>query len=174
VDSITRRDAARPRYVHSVSKDVVGLGNHIAEIDADAELDALIRRGRYISFDHPPLPSTAQRTASTTLVYSHTAEMPANHDASRRPRGDRRRLVRAGVQKPFRKLQSSVVSILEEAYVYQGLRRVSSGRQVQVRPDEWNNRNLDQGEATGKSFGANAHVEFFCRRAQNGSSYPFL
>jgi hypothetical protein len=56
---------------HPIAEGVLGLGNHIPEVDPDPELDPVHRRGPRVAL--PPSPrciSTAHRTASTTLANS--------------------------------------------------------------------------------------------------------
>ncbi len=43
------------RHVHAVAEDVVTLHHDVADMDADAEFDALVRRDRGIAFGHDAL-----------------------------------------------------------------------------------------------------------------------
>jgi hypothetical protein len=43
------------RHASRVAEDVLLVGNHIAEIDPDAELDPLLRRGGRVAIGHSPL-----------------------------------------------------------------------------------------------------------------------
>ena len=43
------------RHVHPIAEDVLPLGNHIAEVDPDPELDPLVRWGARVALGHPAL-----------------------------------------------------------------------------------------------------------------------
>src|SRR5262249_49323923 len=43
------------RYIDAVAEDIMLLGNHIPEVDPDAELDPFSRRGSPIAIGHAPL-----------------------------------------------------------------------------------------------------------------------
>ena len=40
---------------HPIAEGVLGLGNHIPEVDPDPELDPVLRRGPRVALPHPPL-----------------------------------------------------------------------------------------------------------------------
>ena len=73
------------RHVHAVAEDVVTVDHDVADMDADAELDALVRvRSPILRSAMPRCTSTAQRTASTTL--SNSTSRPSPVVLTRRPR----------------------------------------------------------------------------------------
>jgi hypothetical protein len=60
------------RDVHPVAKDVVVIVDDVADVDADAALDALVLRNAGVALGH----ATAQRTASTALANSTSMPSP--------------------------------------------------------------------------------------------------
>jgi hypothetical protein len=57
------------RDVHAVAEDVAILDHDIAHVDADSELDALVRRYRRVALSH-----TGLHLSRTTQRIHHTAE----------------------------------------------------------------------------------------------------
>jgi hypothetical protein len=64
------------RDVDAIAEDIVALDNDVAEIDADAELNALVRRNSLLREAISCCTSIAQRTASTTLANSTRIPSP--------------------------------------------------------------------------------------------------
>ena len=77
--------------VDAVAEDVVAVDDHVAEIDADAELDALaLCRMPALRSAMPCWTSTAQRTASTTLANSDQQPVAGGLDDAALVLGDLR------------------------------------------------------------------------------------
>ena len=43
------------RHIHAITKDIVALSNHVAQVDPHTELDPPLRRGVRVALGHPPL-----------------------------------------------------------------------------------------------------------------------
>ena len=84
-DRAWRGDAFQSRGdVDAVAHEIaVALLDDVAQMNADPELDALIRRDARVAFDHGDRTSIAQRTASTTLRNSAISPSPVR--LTRRP-----------------------------------------------------------------------------------------
>jgi hypothetical protein len=64
------------RDVDAIAVDVPAVRNDVSQVDPDAELDALLPRPSVLRSPMPRWISTAQRTASTTLLNSASSPSP--------------------------------------------------------------------------------------------------
>ena len=72
-----RRQPLQPhRDVDAVALNFAAVGDHVAEIDANAKAQALLLGEIQIAVRHRALNSLAQRTASTTLANSASTPSP--------------------------------------------------------------------------------------------------